>query len=122
MLLQDLGGLRDEPIDHVGTVLRLGLQRLDRERRHASSLRIRIAELGRQIRTTKDDHRAMHTLGLDEDLHAGNPNLAQEGNELPIRLRRDTPGAAIGHEPLLVDRREVDPRGQVGWLERKSDS
>src|SRR5947209_4271480 len=63
----------------------------------------------------------MHAFRLDEDPNARNLDLAEQVDQLSVRLGRDAPGAPIGDAAGLVDRGKVDPRGQIGRLEREAN-
>lgn len=118
------GGARggDPAIEKSGRRGGLGRGRPNRVGKNAGLLRVGIAKLVGQALSAEDGDGAVLALGLEEDAEPRHLDAAQLGHEPTVRLGRDAAGATVGHAPRAVDRREVDPCGDVVRLHWEIDA
>ena len=120
--LQQVGRLLDEFVDQVGGMLSgrtSGSHWWGGTPTCWGSVSLTSAE---RSGPRKYDHSAVGALRLDENLHAWNLDLAQDLDELAVRLVGRAAGAPIGDLTLVADGREVEAGRQVSRLQIETDA
>ena len=120
--LEDLNRLVKEFFRDLRRLLGSGVFRGGIERRGAGALRVGVRNVAAESFASEDDDETVLFNRFDEDFDAGDRNRLQELNDFGAFFRRNTTGATVGNEAVLVDRAEIATNANVVRTDRERNA